>query len=257
MDPYSNPFKQALAAGKRQLGLWSMTRDPAVSEMLAGCGFDWITIDCEHTPNDIDRVLSMLQAMAPYPTEAVVRVTQLDPAEIKRILDIGARNIVVPYVQSVEEAELAAASVAYPPQGIRGVAGATRASLFGTAPDYTKRAREGICLVIQIETRAGLDLIEEIAAVDGIDGMFIGPADLAASLGHPGDIKHPEVEAAILDAIARIRAAGKAAGFLSADQELLDKVVAAGGTMMGIDIDMTLLRRSALARIETCRKWDK
>ena len=257
MEMRKNRFKEAIYAGRQQLGLWSMTRDPAATEMLAGCGFDWITIDCEHTPNDIDRVLSMLQAIAPYETEAIVRVTNLDPAEIKRVLDIGARNIVVPYVQTVEEAKLAVASVTYPPEGIRGVAGATRASAFGAIPDYILRARDEICLIVQIETREAFDRIEEIAAVEGIDGLFIGPADLAASLGHPGDLKHPEVEAAIVEAITRIRAAGKPAGFLSSNQALLEKVVEAGCIITGIDIDMTLLRSAAMARVEACSPWKK
>ncbi|GGE58134.1 HpcH/HpaI aldolase family protein [Actibacterium pelagium] len=255
MQLRKNRFKEAIQSGQLQLGLWSMTRDPALTEMLAGCGYDWINLDCEHTPNHIDRVLSMLQAIEPYDTEAIVRATHLDPAEIKQLLDAGARNIVIPYVQTVEEAQLAAASVEYPPKGIRGVAGSTRASRFGAVTDYVKTARDNICLIVQIETADAMSRIEEIAAVDGIDAMFIGPADLAASLGHPGDVKHPEVQAAIVEAIQRITAAGKPAGFLSGDQEMLDKVVAAGGLMMGIDIDMILLRRAALERLETCRKW--
>jgi 4-hydroxy-2-oxoheptanedioate aldolase len=255
MELKKNRFKQAIQSGKRQVGLWSMTRDPAQTEMLAGCGFDWITLDCEHTPNHIDRVLSMLQAIAPYDTEAVVRATHLDAAEIKLLLDTGARNIVIPYVQTVEEARLAAAAVEYPPKGIRGIASATRASRFGAITDYAKNARDDICLIVQIESAEAMTRIEEIAAVDGIDAMFIGPADLAASLGHPGDVKHPEVQEAIVEAITRITRAGKPAGFLSGDQEMLDKVVAAGGVMMGIDIDIMLLQRAAKARLQTCRKW--
>lgn len=255
MELGENRFKKAIQAGRQQLGLWSMTRDPALTEMLAGCGFDWLTIDCEHTPNGIDRVLSMLQAVAPYDTEAVVRVTCLDPAEIKRVLDIGARNIVVPYVETVEQARLAAASVSYPPEGIRGVAGVTRSSRFGAIPDYVLRARGEICLIVQIETREAMARIEDIAAVPGIDAMFIGPADLAASLGHPGDVNHPKVEAAIVEAISRIRAAGKPAGFLSGDQALLEKAVDAGSLMTGIDIDMPLLRRAALGRLADCAHW--
>ena len=250
MDLPKNRFKQGLAEGRQQLGVWTAIRDPAAVEMLAGCGFDWMTLDCEHAPNDVDRILSLLQAMAPYPCAPVVRPTCLDAAEIKRLLDIGAQNILVPYVQNAEEARLAAAAVAYPPEGIRGVAGITRASRFGTVPEYIARARDEICLIVQIETRTALDNLEEIASVPGIDAVFIGPADLAASLGHGGDQRHPEVRAAITDAITRLRAMGKPVGFLSANDEALEEVVAAGTTFTSIDVDILILQRSARARLD-------
>lgn len=250
-----NAFKAAILEGRRQIGLWCAIRDPAVIEMLAGCGFDWITIDCEHAPNDVPGVLGMLQAMAPYPVSPIVRPTCLDVAEIKRLLDIGVQTIVVPYVQNAEEARLAAAAVSYPPDGVRGVAGATRASRFGTVADYTARARDEICLIVQIETREALGSLEEIAAVPGIDAVFIGPADLAASMGYPGQLKHPDVMAAILDGMRRIRAAGKPAGFLSADQSVLEQVFEAGCTFAAVDIDMSVLRRGAAARAAACAQW--
>lgn len=250
-----NRFKEAILSGRQQIGLWSGIHDPLVTEMLAACGYDWITLDCEHAPNDVARVLAMLQAMAPYPVSPVVRPTSLDPAEIKRLLDVGAQTIVVPYVQTVEEARLAVASVTYPPQGIRGVAGSTRSSRFGMIPNYHARAREEICLIVQIETRESLAILEDIAAVPGIDGIFIGPSDLATSLGHPGNMKHPDVRAAIVDGIRRIRAAGKPAGFLAPDQELLEEVVAAGSVFTAIDGDMGLLRRAAQSRLKDCAHW--
>jgi 4-hydroxy-2-oxoheptanedioate aldolase len=249
MDLPKNRFKQGLGEGRQQLGTWSAIRDPAAIEMLAGCGFDWITLDCEHAPNDLDRILTLLQAMAPYDCAPVVRPSCLDAAEIKRLLDIGAQTLLVPYVQTAEEARQAAAAVAYPPEGIRGVAGITRASRFGTVPDYITRARDEICLIVQIETRTALDNLEEIAAVPGIDALFIGPADLAASLGHDGDQHHPEVRATITDAIARICRAGKPAGFLSVNDEALAEVVAAGSTFTAIDIDIMMLQRTARARL--------
>jgi len=155
----------------------------------------------------------------------------------------------------VEEAELAAAAVEYPPHGIRGVSGGSRSSLYGTVPDYFTTARDEICLIVQIETVASMEKLEEIAAVPGIDGIFIGPADLAASMGHAGNTSHPDVVEAIVSAMRRIRAAGKPAGFLSSNQEMLEKVVEAGCVFTAIDIDFGLLRRAALERIEACRGW--
>ncbi|MDX1782196.1 MAG: HpcH/HpaI aldolase/citrate lyase family protein [Thalassovita sp.] len=254
MDLPKNAFKTAIAEGRTQLGLWSALRDTGASEMLAGCGFDWIVLDCEHSARDVQEVLTGLQAMAPYPVQPVVRVKSLDVAEIKKMLDAGAQSILVPYVQNAEEARLAAAAVTYPPEGLRGVAGAVRANRYGAIPDYFTRARDEICLIVQIETREAMDNLEEIAAVDGIDGIFIGPADLAASLGHPGDMKHPEVTAAIADAIRRVRAAGKPAGFLSADDELMAMALEAGCTFAAIDIDIVALRRIVTTRLTKYRQ---
>ena len=255
MDLPRNAFKHALAKGDQQIGIWNSIRDNAVIEMLAGCGFDWMLIDCEHTPRGEAEVMAMLQALQGYDISAMVRPSRLDASEIKRILDVGALNILVPYVETVEQAELAVSSVTYAPEGIRGVGGSTRASRYGAIPNYTQRAREEIGLFLQVETRATLDRIQEIAAVPGVDGMFVGPADLAASLGHPGDMNHPEVHEAIFDAIRRIRAAGLAAGFLSADQGLLEKVVEAGSNFTAINVDLPLLRQSALARLDACKHW--
>lgn len=248
-----NTFKQAITKGRQQVGLWHTTRDAQVTEMLGGCGFDWLLIDCEHTPSSVTDVMAMLQALNGTPTSPAVRPTCLNVAEIKRLLDAGAQTIVVPYIQTVEEAELAAAAVAYPPDGLRGVAGGARGSLYGTVPDYFKTARDEICLIVQIETASALEKLEEIAAVPGIDGIFIGPADLAASMGHLGNPGHPDVVEAIVSAIRRIRAAGKPAGFLSSNQEMLEKVVEAGCVFTAIDIDLSLLRRAALGRLDACK----
>jgi 4-hydroxy-2-oxoheptanedioate aldolase len=243
-----NEFKAAIREGRPQIGLWSSIRDVAVSEMLAGCGYDWIVLDCEHSPRDVPEVLHGLHAMSAYAVEPVVRVKSLDVAEIKKMLDIGAQTILVPYVQSAGEARLAAAAVTYPPAGLRGVAGGTRANRFGAIPDYFTRARDEICLIVQVETREAMEHIEEIAGIEGVDGIFIGPADLAASLGHPGDLKHPEVQDAIASAIRRVRAAGKPAGFLSADGDLLKLAADAGCVFTAIDIDMGALRRTLISR---------
>ena len=248
MDLPKNPFKEALAEGRQQIGLWCAIPDSGVVEMLAGCGYDWMVLDTEHGPMDEIAVLPLLQAMAPYPTHPVVRPTSLNPPEIKKLLDFGAQTIIVPYVQTAAEARLAASAVDYPPGGVRGVAGLTRASRYGTVRNYAASAREAVCLLVQLETGAALDALEEIAAVPGIDGLFIGPADLAASLGHPGEPSHPEVKARIVDAIRRIRAAGKPAGVLTLDQEALGEFVEAGTSFTAVDIDSGILRRGALAR---------
>ena len=254
MDMPKNTFKAAIDAGRQQIGLWCSIPDSGSAELLAGCGFDWLMFDIEHASIDALNVLPLLQAVAPYPVHPIVRPSSLDPAEIKKLLDSGAQTILVPYVQSAEEARLAAAAVAYPPEGIRGVAGITRASRFGAVADYTRRARAEICLIVQIETRRALEALEEIAAVPGIDAVFIGPADLAASLGHPGEPSHPEVKAAVLDAIRRVRAAGRPAGFLTLDQEFLAEAIAAGSLFTAVDVDAAILRRGALAQAEKWRR---
>lgn len=247
-----NTFKQAIMRGECQIGLWTNLRDSSFLEMLGDTGFDWINIDCEHGPNELSDVISGLIALRSTASEVTVRVPGLDPVVMKRVLDAGAQNVFVPYIQTVEEAELAAASVAYPPEGIRGVAGAIRAAGYGGDEDYFHNAREEICLIIQIETQLGLDNLEEIAAVPGIDAIFVGPADLAASIGYPGQLTSEPVKAAIKDAIERITAAGKPAGFLARDRELLELAKEAGAVFLCPEIDMILLRNAAIARAKEC-----
>lgn len=247
VDLPRNGFKAALQARRQQIGIWCSIPDSGHAEALAGCGFDWMLIDTEHTPATPGTVQAMLQAAAPYPTHAAVRPGWNDPVEIKRLLDVGAQTLLVPYVQSAEEAARAVAAVRYPPEGIRGVAGLTRASRYGLIPGYTARANAEICLLVQVETAAALDRIDEIAAVDGVDGIFIGPADLAASMGHPGDPGHADVKAAILDAIRRIVAAGRPAGILTLDPVFLAEAVAAGTTFTAVDTDTAILLRGARA----------
>ena len=247
MDLPTNRFKAALRAGQQQIGIWCSIPGSGHAESLAGCGFDWMLIDTEHTALDHTMLLAMLQAAAPYPTQVAVRPGWNDPVEIKRVLDLGAQTILVPYVQSADEARRAVQAVMYPPQGMRGVSGITRATRYGLIPDYTARANTEICLLVQVETARALSRIEAIAAVDGVEGIFIGPADLAASMGYPGQLAHPEVKAAILDAIARIRAAGKPAGILSVDQAFLAEAVAAGSLFTAVDLDSAILLRGARA----------
>jgi 4-hydroxy-2-oxoheptanedioate aldolase len=242
-----NQFKAALAEGRTQIGLWVTIPGSDNAEAMAGCGFDWLLVDTEHSTVSLDTVKSMLQAIAAYPVSAAVRPGWNDAVEIKRILDAGAQTILVPYVQNAEEAARAVAAVRYPPAGLRGVAGITRASRYGLVDGYTAAADSEICLLVQVETAAALTQIEAIAAVDGVDGIFIGPADLAASMGHPGNPSAPQVRAAILDGITRIRAAGKPAGILSLDPALLKDAVAAGSVFTAVDVDQAILLRGARA----------
>jgi 4-hydroxy-2-oxoheptanedioate aldolase len=248
MDLPRNAFKAALKEGRRQIGLWVTIPDGGTVELLAGCGYDWLLIDTEHSPLDAVGVMPLLQAAAPYPVSAIVRPGWNDPVEIKKLLDIGAQSLLIPYVQTAEEAAAAVAAVRYPPRGIRGVAGTTRATRYGAVKDYAARAHEETCLLVQVETAEALARIEEIAAVEGVDGIFIGPADLAASMGHAGNPGHPEVRAAVLDAVARIGAAGLPAGILSLDAGLLQAAAEAGAHFIAVDVDMALLRRGAMAR---------
>ncbi len=248
MDLPKNHFKAALKDGRRQIGLWCSFPDSGAVEMLAGCGYDWLLLDTEHAAMGPVDTMPLMQAAAPYDVTTIVRPGWNNPVEIKKLLDCGAQSLLIPYVQNAEEARDAVAAVRYPPAGIRGVAGMTRGSRYGAIKDYAKIAHEEICLLVQVETTEALSNIEEIAAVDGVDGMFIGPADLAASMGHPGEPSHPEVKAAVIDAVRRIGKAGMPAGILTLDQSFLREAADAGALFIAVDTDAGLLRRNALAR---------
>ncbi|MGB7543879.1 MAG: HpcH/HpaI aldolase/citrate lyase family protein [Burkholderiales bacterium] len=243
MDLPVNAFKRALKAGKPQIGLWCSLSSHYAIELVAGSGFDWLLIDTEHSPNDLESVLTQLQAAAPYPTHPVVRVPWNDMVTIKRFLDIGAQSILIPYVQNAEEAKHAVACTRYPPAGVRGVAGGTRATRFGRVKDYARRAAEEICVLVQVENQAGLDNLEKIAAVEGVDGVFIGPADLHASLGYPGETANPKVMPIIDDAIRRIRKAGKAPGILTTVEADARRWLDCGGQFVAVGVDTGVLAR--------------
>ena len=245
MDIPVNSFKRALKAGKPQIGLWCSLSSHFAVEVVAGSGFDWLLLDTEHSPNELPMVLSQLQAAAPYATHPVVRVPWNDMVTIKRYLDIGAQTILIPYVQSEEEARNAVAYTRYPPEGLRGVAGTTRATRFGRVKDYARRAHEELCVLVQIENRAGLESLESIAAVEGVDGVFIGPADLHASLGYPGETANPEVMPIIDDAIRRIRHAGKAPGVLTGVEGDARRWLQCGGLFVAVGADLGLLARES------------
>ena len=245
MNLPENGFKRALRAGKPQIGLWSSLSSNYTVEVIAGAGFDWILLDSEHSPADIENLLTQLQAAAPYPTHPVVRIPWNDMVTIKRVLDIGAQSLLVPYVSTADEAKAAVSYTRYPPAGVRGVAGTTRATRFGRIPDYARRAHEEICLLVQVETQGALDNIEAICGIDGVDGVFIGPADLHASLGHPGEIANPKVKPMIDDAIRRIRKAGKAPGILTPNDVDARHWLDCGALFVAVGADVGILARGA------------
>ena len=245
MDLPANTFKRALKAGKPQIGLWSTLSSSYTVEVVAGAGFDWLLLDTEHSPSDLENLLTQLQAAAPYPTHAVVRVPWNEMVNMKRVLDIGAQSFLVPYVQNVEEARNAVAHTRYPPAGVRGVAGTTRATRFGRVKDYAKRAHEEICVLVQVETQSALQNIEAICGVDGVDGVFIGPADLHASMGHAGETANPKVKPLIDDAIRRIRKAGKAPGILTPNEADARHWLECGALFVAVGSDAGILARGA------------
>ncbi|KVG88467.1 4-hydroxy-2-oxo-heptane-1,7-dioate aldolase [Burkholderia ubonensis] len=246
MQMPSNPFKAALARGDAQIGLWLGLASPYSAEIVAGAGFDWLLIDGEHAPNTVPTILAQLQAIAPYPSHPVVRVPWNDPVIVKQVLDLGAQTLLVPMVQSAAEARAAVAATRYPPEGIRGVGSAlARASRWNRIGDYLPRANGEMAVLVQVETRAGLDAIDAIARVEGVDGVFIGPADLAADLGHLGNPGHPDVQAAIDHAIRAIKAAGNAPGILGVDEAAAWRYLEAGALFVAVGVDATLLARSA------------
>ncbi len=236
-----NTFKQALARGERQVGLWCSLASPVATEVAAGAGFDWIVIDGEHGPNDITTLLPQLQAMSRGTAEPVFRVPWNDFVTIKRALDVGARSLLIPFVQNAEEARRAVAATRYPPLGIRGVARAIRANDYGRIQDYHRNAHLDTCVLVQLETGAALNEIEAVAAVEGVDGIFIGPSDVAASLGHLGDPKDPAVQAAIKDAAPRIRAAGRSAGFLTGNADEAEAMFELGFNFTAVGNDVSIL----------------
>ncbi|MCB9954862.1 MAG: HpcH/HpaI aldolase/citrate lyase family protein [Caulobacterales bacterium] len=253
------PFRDRLSIGRPLIGLWQALANGYASEICARAGYDWLLFDGEHSPNTLQTLLSQLQAVAPftvdpYSVEPIARVPVGDPVVIKQYLDIGFRTLLIPMMESAEQAEAVVAATRFPPFGVRGVASATsRASGFGADAAYLKTAHEFITLIVQIESRAGLDAIEDIAAVKGVDALFIGPADLAGSLGHLGDPKHADVQSAIAQALKRIAAAGKPSGIFALSPEDARAKMADGVSFISIGTDIGLLAngaRSSLASVK-------
>ncbi len=238
-------LRDDLAAASRPLiGMWLSTGSPLVAEICAGSGLDWVLIDAEHGPNDLTSTLPQLQALAGYPVTTLVRPPIGDPVLIKQYLEIGAQNLLVPLVDTAEHAADLARAVRYPPQGVRGVGSSLgRSSRWGRIPDYAANAGDAISLYVQIESASAVENAEAILAVEGVDGIFLGPADLAASMGHLGGQAHPDVVAAVERCLGLARAAGKPAGVYASDPALADRYITAGVSFVCVGADVTLLAR--------------
>jgi 4-hydroxy-2-oxoheptanedioate aldolase len=245
METPRNHFKRAIAEGQRQIGLWSSSGSVAVAEMLGPAGYDWILLDTEHAPNELPDVIAQMRALSDSSAEAIVRPAWNDIVLIKRFLDVGARTLLIPFVQNEEEATRAVKAMRYPPHGVRGVSVSTRANRYGRVTDYFSRVHDELCLLVQIETRAALEKLEKIAAVDGVDGIFIGPSDLAADLGHLGNPAHADVQAALRSAVERCRAIGKPAGTLAPVEADAKRYLDWGYAFVAVGADMGVLRKAA------------
>lgn len=241
MDMPLNPFKRGLKAGQLQIGLWHSLASHLTVEVLAGSGFDWLLLDTEHAPNELPMVHSQLQAATGGTAHPVVRPAWNDQVLLKRLLDIGTQSFLIPYIETEEEAKRAVAGTRYPPLGVRGFASQSRASRFGRVRDYYARAHDEICVLLQIETRLGLENLERIAGVDGVDGIFVGPGDLSAALGYLGQPGHPEMVKIIDDAIKRIKACGKAPGILTGTPDLARHYIEQGCLFIAVGSDVGLL----------------
>ncbi|MDX3895608.1 HpcH/HpaI aldolase/citrate lyase family protein [Pusillimonas sp.] len=247
-----NMFKQALAQRRTQFGLFMGLANPISAEILATCGYDFLLIDAEHGLNDTRSVQAQLQAMAPHPVQCLVRPASHDPALIKQLLGTGVQTLLVPMVDTAEQARAVVASMHYPPKGIRGVGtGLERGSRWNAISDYFTQVSDNLCLIVQIESRTALENLDDIAAVEGVDAVFIGPSDLAASLGHLGQISHPEVKAAIADALARISASGKVAGIFCADATQAASFQDSGASFLAMGADTGLLRSAAIKLLDS------
>lgn len=241
-----NKFKQAIKSGKPQIGIWSSLCSHISAEVLSDAGFDWVLLDTEHSPNELPLVQNQLDAMIGSSAEAIVRPAWNDTVLIKRFLDVGARTLLLPYVQNADEARRAVAATRYPPQGVRGVSGCTRANRYGRVKDYFKRVHDELCVLVQVETRAAMANLEDIAAVEGVDGIFIGPNDLAADMGYLGNWQHPEVWKVMEDAAKRIKKAGRAPGILVGEADgrrCLDM----GYLFVAVGSDLVMLARGTEA----------
>lgn len=242
MELPKNRFKQGLATGETQYGLWLGLPDNSAAEIAAIAGFDWLLIDGEHAPFDLRTIMSHLQAMAPYDVAPVVRCVEGNTALIKQLLDIGVQTLLVPMVENAEQAKQLVNAVRYPPVGIRGLGTSlARAARWGQIPGYLKKANDEICLIVQVETASAMDHLDEILAVEGIDGVFIGPSDLSASMGYIGDAGNQEVVDTINKGLSRIRTAGKYAGLLCLDPSLAESYVRQGADFVGVGVDTMIL----------------
>lgn len=245
MELSANHFKSKLAAGDLQIGLWSNLASATSAEVIAPSGFDWVLLDMEHGPNELASVIAQARVLAASSSSVLVRPPWNDFVLIKRLLDAGMQSLLIPFVQNVEEATAAVRAVRYPPDGIRGIGGTTRATSYGRVRDYTGKANSVVCLLVQVESGEALEKLEDIASVEGINGVFVGPADLAASLGHLGDMGAEPVQAAIKSTAARLKKIGVPAGIVSGDPAQARQYIEWGYSFVGVGTDSRLLASSA------------
>ncbi|QFT84360.1 4-hydroxy-2-oxo-heptane-1,7-dioate aldolase [Halomonas sp. THAF12] len=258
MQMPTNSFKDALKRTEPQYGLWAGFGTGYAAEICATTGYDWMLVDGEHAPNSVPSILAQLQAVAPYATAPVVRAVNQDPALIKQLLDIGAQTLMVPMVETAEQAEALVRAMRYPPHGIRGVGGGlVRATRWDGVADYLATAHEELCLIVQVESRRGVENAEAIAAVEGVDAVFVGPADLSVSMEHPGDPGHAEVQEAIEQVIRTVRAAGKPVGILAPQEDDARRYASLGCHFIAVGIDISLLRQAAIANLGRYRDPDQ
>lgn len=239
--------------GRVPLGTWIMSASPIVAEAIGCAGFDWAVLDMEHAPIDLMDLVHLMQAVAATPMLPVVRVPWNDTVTVKRVLDAGATSLLFPFVQTADEARRAVAATRYPPDGVRGMAAMGRASRFGTTPDHYRSANARIGVIVQLETPAAVGALEAIAAVPGVDAIFLGPADLSGAMGHVGELSHPEVMALMSDAARRCRALGKPVGTVGGTPEVVARYRDAGFTFVAIASDLGFLMRAAQGAIATLR----
>jgi len=236
-----NKLKTALAAGQSLHGIWMSLSSPIVAEIVGDAGFDWVLVDCEHAPNDLPTLREQLQAMRGSNSSLLARPPWNDMVLIKQFMDVGVQNFIIPYIQNPQEARDAVAATRYPPEGVRGVAGSSRASNFGRNKTYLKESNDAVTVIVQVETMEAMNELEAIAQVPGVDGVFIGPADLSASMGHLGDIEHSEAQAAIRDAAERLKVIGVPCATLAFDPDVAERYIGYGYQMVCIGSDQSCL----------------
>ncbi|OZI61286.1 2-dehydro-3-deoxyglucarate aldolase [Bordetella genomosp. 11] len=251
--PIPNRFRQRILARETLIGFWMSMASHITAELAGLAGYDWLLLDGEHSPNDVPLFVHQLQALQGSESAAVGRPTINDPVEIKRLLDIGFYNLLIPFIESADEARRAVAATRYPPAGMRGVAGLQRSNRFGTVPDYLTTINDNICVLLQIESRPGIDAVDEIAAVEGVDGIFIGPSDLAAALGHIGNPSHPDVQAVIRHLYERASAHGKAVGILAPVAADARRYLDMGMHFVAVGTDLGVFKQATFALREAFR----
>lgn len=252
-NAFPNQFKHDLAAGKRLIGCWCSLASPITTEVLGIAGFDWLLLDGEHSPNDALSFIPQLMALKDSVSAPVVRPSWNNAVEIKRLLDAGFYNFLVPFIESADDAKRAVAATRYPPQGVRGVSVSQRNNRYGTVPGYFQTINEQVCVLVQIESRAGMAALPEIAAVDGVDGIFVGPSDLAAALGHLGNAAHPQVQEAIASLFAVARQAGKPAGILAPVEADARRYLELGASFVAVGSDLGVFRNATQALVDRFR----